>query len=213
MGFILKYFILTVRTFINVDHLIVCLLTFMFGYILAIISINLTIFNPIKRAFSDFSMTDIYSEMQRENGTFEINNNITLGDMTKLYKRGDIAKTIHNISLCKPRVLMVDLIFERHGDDELGNIDLINSLNEIPNKVLSCKLINYNNSKDEFSDAVYSFFNNYGHYDWAYGNVVENMNHGCLRSYTMSQQLNNKTMYSLAYYTACKYMKEKRSEE
>ena len=46
---------------ISFDHLMVSLLTVLTGGLLTLVSINLTIFNPMKRAFQDFSMVDVYN--------------------------------------------------------------------------------------------------------------------------------------------------------
>lgn len=70
---------------VNVDHLIVTLLVLFLGWLLAFASINLTVFNPVKKAFADFSMTDIFYEIQNSSGVKEFNNDIVLGDMTELY--------------------------------------------------------------------------------------------------------------------------------
>ena len=53
----------------------------------AFASINLTVVNPVKKAFSDFSMTDVFYEIQNSSGVKEINNDIVLVDMTELYDR------------------------------------------------------------------------------------------------------------------------------
>ena len=45
------------------DHLLVCLVVFVLGYVLWLASLNLSIFNPLKQALEDFKMTDVYFEM------------------------------------------------------------------------------------------------------------------------------------------------------
>lgn len=77
---------------VNVDHLIVTLLVLFLGWLLAFASINLTVFNPVKKAFADFSMTDIFYEIQNSSGVKEFNNDIVLVDMTELYDRRKIAQ-------------------------------------------------------------------------------------------------------------------------
>ena len=79
---------------VNVDHLIVTLLVLFLGWLLAFASINLTVFNPVKKAFADFSMTDIFYEIQNSSGVKEFNNDIVLVDMTELYDRRKIAQSI-----------------------------------------------------------------------------------------------------------------------
>lgn len=98
------------------------------GWLLAFASINLTVVNPVKKAFSDFSMTDVFYEIQNSSGVKEINNDIVLVDMTELYDRRKIADCMTNINKCNPKVLVVDLIFERPSYDEGENEYLINAV-------------------------------------------------------------------------------------
>ncbi len=49
---------------INADHVCVTLIVLFLGWFLAFASINLTVFDPVKKAFADFSMTDVYYEIQ-----------------------------------------------------------------------------------------------------------------------------------------------------
>lgn len=89
---------------VNVDHLIVTLLVLFLGWLLAFASINLTVFNPVKKAFADFSMTDIFYEIQNSSGVKEFNNDIVLVDMTELYDRRKSAQSIRDIASCQPKV-------------------------------------------------------------------------------------------------------------
>ena len=116
---------------VNVDHLIVTLLVLFLGWLLAFASINLTVFNPVKKAFADFSMTDIFYEIQNSSGVKEFNNDIVLVDMTELYDRRKIAQSIRDIASCQPKVFVIDLIFERPSYDEEENECLINAVSEI----------------------------------------------------------------------------------
>lgn len=122
---------------VNVDHLIVTLLVLFLGWLLAFASINLTVFNPVKKAFADFSMTDIFYEIQNSSGVKEFNNDIVLVDMTELYDRRKIAQSIRDIASCQPKVFVIDLIFERPSYDEEENECLINAVSEI--KMASCR--------------------------------------------------------------------------
>lgn len=45
--------------FVNVDHLCVTLIVLFLGWFLAFASINLSVIDPVKKAFADFSMTDL----------------------------------------------------------------------------------------------------------------------------------------------------------
>lgn len=191
---------------INVDHLCVTLIVLFIGWLLAFASINLTFINPIKKAFADFSMTDIYYEIQNSSGVKEINNDIVLVDMTDLYDRRQIAACIEQIEQCQPKVFVIDLIFERPSFDEEENETLINAIGNIKNGVISCKLINYEPEKDYFKNTRTSFFDGIeGDYSWAFSNVISGEGYGCIRKYSQNEKLIDKTIYSLPYLAACKY--------
>ncbi|MBO5186735.1 MAG: CHASE2 domain-containing protein [Prevotella sp.] len=195
------------------DHVFVCLMIYIIGGLLAFASINFSIFSPMKRALEDFSMTDVYYEIQR-GGELDMNSDIVLVDMTRQRMRGDIARTIHEINKCRPKVLVIDIIFEREGDDTMGNIDLINAINERrENTVLSCKLTGYDPSESSFRNRVCSFFSAFDDYNWAYGNVVQTHSGGCIRRYSLSQKFTGEPIYSLPYKAACMYSGVKPSAE
>lgn len=92
---------------VNVDHLCVTLLVLLMGWLLPFASINLTVFNPVKKALADFSMTDIFYEIQNSSGVKEFNDDIVLVDMTELYDRRKIAQCIRNITRCQPKVFVI----------------------------------------------------------------------------------------------------------
>ena len=193
--------------FFHWEHLFVCLLVALMGGVLALLSLNLTIFNPIKQAFDDFSITDIYYAIERTGGKVKWSDDITIVDMTEQYHRADIAKTIENITACNPRETVFDLIFEMPGNDEEGNERLITALGQLQNKVMGCKLIDYNEQTQAFNNNVKSFFWQAEEFDWGYVNVLKGINNGCLRTYTLSENCINDTLYSLANLAACRYMK------
>lgn len=143
---------------VNVDHLSVTLLVLLMGWLLTFASINLTVFNPVKKAFADFSMTDIFYEIQNSSGVKEFNKDIVLVDMTELYDRREIARCIRDITRCEPKVFVIDLIFERPSFDEEENECLIDAISEIKDGVVSCKLVDYDSRLDCFRGVRRSFF-------------------------------------------------------
>ena len=192
---------------VNVDHLIVTLLVLFLGWLLAFASINLTVFNPVKKAFADFSMTDIFYEIQNSSGVKEFNNDIVLVDMTELYDRRKIAQSIRDIASCQPKVFVIDLIFERPSYDEEENECLINAVSEIKNGVVSCKLINYDSKNDAFRGARRSFFEGMegAGFSWGFSNVISGEGYGCIRKYSQNEHLMGTTVYSLPYLAVYRY--------
>lgn len=190
------------------DHVGVCLTTALIAAVIGLVSVNLSMFNPVEQAFENFHMTDVYYEMSRGDD-IELNDDIVLVDMTELIDRGEIAQLIQQINACKPKVLSVDLLFPKEGDDVLANAMLVSAIDEAEEPVvLSSKLMGYDEEQNTFSELLASFFAPLGDYTFAYGNVKQDHEGGIIREYTLSQNLNDKPMYSLAYLTACVYMGE-----
>lgn len=190
---------------INLDHVGVCLMVFFLGWLLAFASLNLSMFNPLKRAFKDFSMTDVYYEILHDDGNKELCPDITLVDMTDLYDRKDIARCISDINACHPKVLAVDLIFERPGYDEMADVELANAVNESANVILSCKLTGYDETHKVFRNQLTSYFNT-GDKRWAYTNMVSGLGINCIRKYTVYERCEDDTIYSMPYRVACRYL-------
>jgi CHASE2 domain-containing sensor protein len=195
--------------FLHWDHVGVSLMAALVAAVLGLVSLNLSMFNPVQRAFEDFSMTDVYYEMQR-GGATELNNDIILVDMTELRDRSEIGLAIQQIGECQPRVLSVDLLFPKEGDDVMANAALVSAIDELQVPVVfSSKLVDYDPKSGAFQRRITSFFSQYGDYTWAYGNVLQQKVGGVIRQYTLSQQLEDQPVWSLAYQTACLYTGEK----
>lgn len=189
-----------------IDYIGICLIVFLLGYILVFASLNLSIFNPLKQALDDFKMTDFYFELMRSNKEKELNKDIVLVDVTKLTTRNDIAKAINDISSCSPKVMMIDLIFERPSHDLTEDTLLINVIEAAKDKeILSAKLTNYNPETKSFSNLTKSFFHEFIDVRWAYSNVDQKRPGGCIRQYSLSQKLNDSLFFSMAYAAACAY--------
>lgn len=189
---------------VSFEHLMVSLLTILTGGLLTVVSINLTIFNPLKRAFQDFSMVDVYNEIMRSNGAVELNDEITLVDMTDLYDRPAIASLIKEVSDCNPKVLVIDLIFERPGFDDNENAFLKSMLDTIPNSIFACKLTDYDEEKRMFRRNISSFFlEPDGGQSIGFSNVVSGDGFNTIRKFTYQQKCQGQTVYSLSYLTAC----------
>jgi len=190
--------------FFHLDHVGVVLMGMIVVSVLGFLAVNMSIFSPLKRAFDDFSMTDIYYHLQRSDA-LELNSDIVLVDMTELHDRGEIGQVIHEINQCSPKVLAVDLIFQNEGGDVMANAMLVGAIDENPEIIFSSKLIDYQQEEDSFAHLVTSFFSQAGDYHFAYGNVVQKQSGGIIRDCSLSMKMNGKPFYSFAYATACKY--------
>ena len=189
------------------DYIGICIIVFLLCYILVFASLNLSIFNPLKQALEDFKMTDVYFELMRSDNDKELNKDIVLIDVTKLTSRDSLAQAIVDINSCSPKVLMIDLIFERPSFDQIDDISLINAIEAGKDKeILSSKLTDYNPTTKSFKNLTKSFFSEYADFRWAYSNVDQTRPGGCIRHYSLSQNLNDSLCFSMAYMAACAYM-------
>ena len=188
------------------DYIGICVIVFLLGYILVFASLNISFFNPLKQALDDFKMTDLYFELMQSGKEKELNNDIVLVDVTKLTNRNAIAKAINDVNSCEPKVLMIDLIFERVSHDPADDTLLVNTIVKGKEReILSAKLTNYNPQSKSFSNLTKSFFHEFIDVRWAYSNVDQKRPGGCIRQYSLSQKLNDSISFSMAYAAACAY--------
>jgi len=188
------------------DYIGICVIVFLLVYVLVLASLNLSIFNPLKQALDDFKMTDLYFELMQSSKDKELNNDIVLVDVTKLTNRDAIAKAINDVNSCSPKVLMIDLIFERDSHDPTEDTLLINAIEAGKEReILSAKLTDYNPKNKSFQNVIKSFFHEFIDVKWAYSNVDQKRPGGSIRQYSLSQKLNDSIFFSMAYAAACAY--------
>jgi len=190
------------------DHLLVCGIVFLLGYVLWLASLNLSIFNPLKQALEDFKMTDVYFEMLRGGEKDRaFSDKIVLVDMTKQTRRSDIARTISDINACQPRVLMVDLVFQRPNADLSDDMPLTDAVVEgAADDVFSFKLVDYDPERAAFRGSVKSYFSDAADFVWGYSNILQTHPGGSVRLYTLTQHLGDTLVWSMPYLAACRYL-------
>ena len=126
------------------DHFIIVASAFLMLGLLRVITINLSFLDPVEMAFENFSVTDIFFDIDHAAGEAETNDLITLVDMTELHSRGDIANLLEEIRLQDPLCIGVDLIFEGEKDDPMGNEMLETAVANLEERaVFAEKLTNY----------------------------------------------------------------------
>ena len=190
------------------DHLFVCVVAFLLGYVLWLASLNLSIFNPLKQALEDFKMTDVYFEILRDDSKDkEYSDKVVLVDMTRQSMRRDIARTIENINACEPRVLMVDLVFQFPHSDVTDDEPLFEAVVDGRERdIFSYKLVDYDAERGAFKGSVKSFFSDIDSLTWGYSNIMQNRPGSSVRLYTLSQQLGDSVAWSMPYLAACRYL-------
>ena len=121
-------------------------------------SFNVGFLNPVRRAFADFSMSDVYYSIIWQGGQTKESQYITLIDIDSLYLRKDIAQVIKQVDQYDPKVVGIDIIFEGKKFDGAGDSILTNVLkSNFENKVLGYKLLDPEPGLVNFKNSLHSF--------------------------------------------------------
>ena len=144
---------MNLKSIFHRDHLIVTILAFVFMSILAFVTVNVDFLNPVEQAFNNYSLSDMYYQIDRHRVEPEPSELITIVDMTDYYYRGDLAELLMKINDMNPMVVGIDIIFEGIRDDAVGNELLQNAVQALGDKaIFTMKLKDY----DE-DNGCYSF--------------------------------------------------------
>ena len=147
-----------IRAFIT-KHLCITMLAIGLMGFFAMIAIMAKPLDPVKRAISDFSFTDIYYEILKEGTTPDTSHLITIVDMTELTNRSEIADVMSRINRAQPKVLGVDICFDNEGEDFEGNDSLIRVVEQYhENMVFSLKMLDWQDDSVGWNKAIHSFF-------------------------------------------------------
>ena len=188
------------------DHFIIIAFGLLFLLVLRVITVNIDFLNPVANALDEFSITDMMFDIQHSNSMPEINDLVTIVDMTDLHSRGDIANLLSEINQCAPLVMGVDLIFEGEKDDHLGNEMLMEVVHGLSDKtVFTCKLTDYNSIEGTFKGCTRSFFANDISITEAYSNVNNNLTVGNVRDFGIKQLIDSKEMLSFPAQIASRF--------
>lgn len=118
-------------------------------------------FDPLSNALKSFSFTDIYYQILSQTAVPDTSHVVTIVDMTKLYRRGDIAQLLEDIEQAKPRVVGMDVVFDVEKDDFEGNDSLIHVAQTYDNIIFSVKFLEFDEKQDQYTKEIHSFFTQY----------------------------------------------------
>lgn len=179
------------------DHFIIIAFGLLLLLVLKVITINIDFLNPIANALDEFSVTDMMFDIQHATTEPEVNDLVTIVDMTDLHDRGDIANLFEEINQCNPLVMGIDLIFEGEKDDHLGNELLLDAVHDIEKKaIFTSKLTDYSSAEGTFKGCVRSFFADELDIMEAYSNVNNDLTKEVVRDFGVKQKLNEEAMLS-----------------
>lgn len=185
------------KNFFHRDHWIVSVLAFLFMGALAYVTVNVDFLNPVEQAFSNYSLSDMYYQIERHGVESETSDLITIVDMTDYYYRGDLAEILMEINDMAPQAVGVDIIFEGVRDDAVGNALLQDAVKVLGDKAIyAMKLKDYDEEKECFTDVTRSFFADSINVSQGYANLPDNMEARNIRDYTEIQQFGDSTVFS-----------------
>lgn len=125
------------------------------------LAININFLSPITNVMEDFSMTDIYYQINHWiSEDVDTSRVVTIVDLTDLHHRDEIAQAIEDIEAQHPRVLGIDAVFEGEHDDVMGDMDLRRTITCYDNIVCSSVLGKYVDDRVGYlgSEVTHPFF-------------------------------------------------------
>lgn len=177
----------------------------------AVVALNVKVFNPISKAFADYSITDFYYDMLAT-GTPDTSNIVTIVDMTELPNRRALAMALEEIAECKPKAIGVDVVFEGLKEfDELGDRMIDDVAHAQPKTVFSYKLITDSWDGHEYHQTVRSFFAD-SLITQGYTNMPRNLYGGMKRQLSLGCYVEGKLVPSLIKRVADEYAGEETME-
>ncbi len=177
----------------------------------AVVALNVKVFNPISKAFADYSITDFYYDMLAT-GTPDTSNIVTIVDMTELPNRRTLAMALEEIAECKPKAVGVDVVFEGLKEfDELGDRMIDDVAHAQPKTVFSYKLITDSWDGHEYHQTVRSFFAD-SLITQGYTNMPRNLYGGMKRQLSLGCYVEGELVPSLIKRVADEYAGEETME-
>ena len=185
----------------NRSHIIVALLLLLLVKVLAEVSVRLSLFDPLQQAVGNFSILDVYYQIQNKGDKNIANPFITIVDISEVTDRSKIAEVIYEINACEPAVVGIDVIFNGLMGDSIGSAMVEEAIRGIESPVVAFQL----DGKDDtgsFTDAIHSFFLPMEHVEEGYINMQAVSVGEAVREMGIWNVLNGDTVYSLPYMTA-----------
>ena len=164
---------------------------FIFMGLIALLPLNLGVFNPFKEALQDFDFNDVayVSALNKESDT-TLDNRIVIVNIGHLDRMG-IADILEIVNAGKPKVIGVDVMFNGEKDP-MSDGYLLNQFKTIPNLVLASR-VDWSNKKNLIQQGVFKD----GNINLGYVNFV-GTEKGTIREFSPVEKENNKMHLSFA---------------
>ena len=85
-----------------IDHLLVLAMVVLLATSLIEISFSVSFLNPMARALSNFSITDVFYDIGNTSEDKEKSDLVTLVDITDIYDRGELAGVVEELERVEP---------------------------------------------------------------------------------------------------------------
>lgn len=185
---------------INPEHLVIALMAVAMLGVGWMLIVNIGFLNPVAEAIDDFSMTDVLYKIENAEPSGEVSEAVTLVDITPVYDRGAMADILGEISLCNPKAVGIDVIFEGVKTDSVGNAYLTETAAQMPSAttIFAEKLTDYSADNEEFQSVVRSFFADSVTVNQGFTNLLNDMTGTPVREMPTAAMLDGKEVYPFA---------------
>ena len=182
------------------------IITAIVGILMLFISItcigiaSLSEFNPVTRSLNNFSITDLFYQIDYNEIARDTSDIITIVDMTDIYDRSRLADIIDSIKKMEPAVLGVDIEFIGLKGDTVGSERIAEVAADDDGGLpifWSIQLTEWNNESGQYDSSQPSFFCDTIDVKEGFVNVARSDNGSTVRSFGVRRQCNGQTMFSL----------------
>lgn len=142
----------------NIEHLIVTLLAIAFVAVVLLVAVNISFFNPFKRAIQNFSMVDVCYQVEQASQPADTSRLITIVDISDVTDRQKIALMVDSIRAAEPAVVAFDVIFDPTIGTDSVNMQLLESLSALPNSRYAFMMKEWDAEQHSYTVPYRSFF-------------------------------------------------------
>lgn len=164
----------------HLDHLLITLLAFALLGITYLVVMNLSMFDPFKKAMGNMSSTDFFFQVAHKGS--DVNQDITIVDIKDEFNRGNLAKALATIDSLQPWVTGIDVIFAGMRGEPDDNLALFETaMNMSENTVWAVKLLDYDVENKSYAGRWTSFFADTLGLRMGFTNLDDNFEHTTIR--------------------------------
>lgn len=190
-----------------VEHLLVVVIAVLLsGLFYGILSVSSSAIDPMKRAFDEFELSDLYYNVDWHMAVDTPQSaDITLVDIGEMRNRADIAAVLQAVADCHPKVVGVDILFDGGHDDAEADSILSETANHMERTVFACKMLDPSAGEGGYGRLLKSYFAEDSVLKMGYVNTVGNIHMACVRKLSVERRCEGQALTSLAACVADAY--------